>query len=364
MIELSEERRTNQLTKETSPYLLQHATNPVDWYPWCQEALNLAKQEDKPIFLSIGYSSCHWCHVMARESFENHEIARLMNDLFINIKVDREERPDIDAIYMKAVIEMIGHGGWPMSVFLTPDQKPYFGGTYFPPAPKYNRPGFPEILHQAHRLYLDRRGETLEKAVIILQNLEKKGIYERPAGISGYELIDNAVEFLQEKFDPQFGGFGAGMKFPQAMNHSLLLRHWFRTESSDSIHMVDKSLTKMAEGGMYDQLGGGFHRYSTDRKWQVPHFEKMLYDNALLAKLFLDAAQATKQDIYSKIPREVFSYISREMTSPEGGFYQRQLGRRLFLAQQCRQGVQCQVLWRLYWLKILLRPCCSYLPRT
>ncbi|MEE9259164.1 MAG: thioredoxin domain-containing protein [Nitrospinaceae bacterium] len=318
------ERKANRLGRETSPYLLQHADNPVDWYPWGPESLEKARREDKPIFLSIGYSACHWCHVMAHESFENPETARLMNEHFVNVKVDREERPDIDAVYMKAVIEMTGQGGWPLSVFLTPEQEPYFGGTYFPPVRQYNRPGFPEILQQAHGLYQNQKEDLKARAQTLLEKLDREQTAASSTGFSFHEMIDRSAAAMAEKFDSQYGGFGSGMKFPEPMHYGLLLRHWFRTESAESVEVVDRSLTKMAEGGMYDQLGGGFHRYSTDRQWLVPHFEKMLYDNALLAKLFLDAFQAFKQDIYENIPRGLFAYVTREMASPEGAFYSSQ----------------------------------------
>jgi uncharacterized protein YyaL (SSP411 family) len=313
----------NRLSKETSPYLLQHADNPVDWYPWGAEALKKAKDEDKPIFLSIGYSACHWCHVMAHESFSDADIARKMNEGFVNIKVDREERPDIDAIYMKSMIQLIGHGGWPLSVFLTPDQEPYFGGTYYPMTPKYKRPGFPQILEQALDWY--NRKDNLNKRVgEILNNIQSSIEIESSSETPCLQWIDQAVEILTERYDAEHGGFGQGMKFPETMVYSLLLRYWLRTGSDDHFQILDHSLTKMAEGGLYDQLGGGFHRYSTDRNWRVPHFEKMLYDNALLSKLFLEMYQVTGQKIYKNIPTETFAYIKREMTSPEGYFYSSQ----------------------------------------
>ena len=310
---------SNRLKNETSPYLLQHASNPVDWYPWGSVALKKAEAENKPIFLSIGYSACHWCHVMAHESFENEEIAKIMNEKFVNIKVDREERPDVDALYMKALVALTGHGGWPLSMFLTPDQKPYLGGTYFPSFAKYNRPGFAQILQQAHDLYTGNKDQLEARAQNILQKISLENRAGTARGVPNDQLIRGAVEILSDRFDEDYGGFGSGMKFPEPMHYNLLLRHWAQT--GDSLDILDKSLTAMAEGGLFDQLGGGFHRYSTDRKWTVPHFEKMLYDNGLLAKLFLDMFQATKQDIYQTIPRETFAWLSREMTSPEGAFY-------------------------------------------
>ena len=310
---------SNRLKNETSPYLLQHASNPVDWYPWGSVALKKAEAENKPIFLSIGYSACHWCHVMAHESFENEEIVKIMNEKFVNIKVDREERPDVDALYMKALVALTGHGGWPLSMFLTPDQKPYLGGTYFPSFAKYNRPGFAQILQQAHDLYTGNKDQLEARAQNILQKISLENRAGTARGVPNDQLIRGAVEILSDRFDEDYGGFGSGMKFPEPMHYNLLLRHWAQT--GDSLDILDKSLTAMAEGGLFDQLGGGFHRYSTDRKWTVPHFEKMLYDNGLLAKLFLDMFQATKQDIYQTIPRETFAWLSREMTSPEGAFY-------------------------------------------
>ncbi len=318
---MSGHKFTNRLIAETSPYLLQHAHNPVDWYPWGPEAMEKARIEDKPIFLSIGYSACHWCHVMAHESFENEETARLMNDLFINVKVDREERPDVDTIYMRSVIALTGHGGWPMSVFLTPDQKPFLGGTYFPPAPESNQPGFPQLLEQAHDLYRNGGEDLTNRTTRILEQLNAAESGAASGEWSPTALIDEAVCIMAERFDAEEGGFGSGMKFPEPMNYTLLLRHWARTGADESIRMLDKSLTKMAEGGLYDQLGGGFHRYSTDRLWRVPHFEKMLCDNALLAKLYIDMIQATKQELYSAVSRGIFDYVLNEMTSPEGAFY-------------------------------------------
>lgn len=310
----------NRLAQETSPYLLQHAHQPVDWYPWGPEALDKARQEDKPIFLSIGYSACHWCHVMSRECFDNEELARQMNERFINIKVDREERPEIDAIYMNALIAMNGQGGWPLNLFLTPDQKPYLGGTYFPPVPRNQQPGFGEVLRQAQDQYHNQKEQVESRSGEILQKIN---IRHTPVAQnnSSQTLINAAVQMLTEKFDESHGGFGAGMKFPEPMLYSLLLRYWVHSENNDVLMMVDKSLTHMAEGGLYDQLGGGFHRYSTDREWRIPHFEKMLCDNALMARLYLDAFQATQQDVYRTIPEEIFEYVNREMTSPEGAFF-------------------------------------------
>ena len=313
-----------RLSRETSPYLLQHASNPVDWYPWGQEALQKAKEENKPIFLSIGYSSCHWCHVMAHECFENTEIAQLMNQWFISIKVDREEYPDVDAIYMKALVELTGQGGWPLSIFLTPDQKPYLGGTYFPPTPKFNRPGFPQILEQAYKLFSDDPIQTNIKSQNLLEKIHLQNKAGKPLGVKPNKLIKGAIDIFKKRFDEEYGGFGSGMKFPEPMHYALMLRYWAETGDEETLHILDKSLTKMAEGGLFDQLGGGFHRYSTDRFWRVPHFEKMLYDNGLLAKLFLDMFQATKQDIYREIPEQIFLWMESEMTSQEGAFFSSQ----------------------------------------
>ena len=313
-----------RLLQESSPYLLQHATNPVDWYPWGAEALKIAKEKNKPIFLSIGYSSCHWCHVMARECFENSEIAQLMNQWFINIKVDREEYPDVDAIYMKALVELTGQGGWPLSIFLTPDQKPYLGGTYFPPTPKFNRPGFPQILEEAYKLFSDDPIQTDIKSQNLLEKIHLQNKAGKSLGVKPNKLIKGAIDILKKRFDEEYGGFGSGMKFPEPMHYTLKLRNWAETGDEEVLHILDKSLTKMAEGGLFDQLGGGFHRYSTDRFWRVPHFEKMLYDNGLLAKLFLDMFQATKQDIYRKIPEQIFFWMESEMTSQEGAFFSSQ----------------------------------------
>ena len=311
----------NRLSHETSPYLLQHAQQPVHWHPWGPEALDRARNENKPIFLSIGYSACHWCHVMSRECFENPELARQMNEGFVNIKVDREERPEIDALYMNALIAMNGQGGWPLNLFLTPEQLPYMGGTYFPPTAGPQQPGFGDVLQQALKQYRDEKDQVLTRSQAILQKINPPASPHTGREISAHTLIQETVKLLTEKFDEGYGGFGMGMKFPEPMLYSLLLRDWSRSENNDVLMMVDKSLTQMAEGGMYDQIGGGFHRYSTDREWRVPHFEKMLCDNALLARLYLDAFQATQQEIYQAIPEDIFEYLNREMTSPEGGFY-------------------------------------------
>ncbi|MBI1741577.1 thioredoxin domain-containing protein [Candidatus Acetothermia bacterium] len=316
-------KKTNYLIHETSPYLLQHAYNPVGWYPWGKEALAKAKVEDKPILLSIGYSACHWCHVMEHESFENETIARFMNEHFVNIKVDREERPDLDEVYMTAVQLMTGQGGWPMTVFLTPDLKPFFGGTYFPPEDRPGLPGFLTVLHSIAEVYKNERSAVVEQAERLKQHLQK--IATGPSGESlsllTQDLLQRAYTSALEIFDREQGGFGRAPKFPHSMELSLLLRYWRRTHDPDALHIVELTLEKMARGGMYDQLGGGFHRYSTDARWLIPHFEKMLYDNALLVWIYLEAYQATHKPFYRRIVEETLEYVLREMTSSEGGFY-------------------------------------------
>ena len=315
----------NRLIDETSPYLLQHANNPVDWYPWGDEALERALAEDKPILLSVGYSACHWCHVMERESFENHEIAAQMNDRFVSVKVDREERPDIDSIYMTAVQAMTGHGGWPMTVFLTPDCKPFYGGTYFPPEDRGGMPSFPRVLEAISDAYRNNRSDIMQNTEHLLERMRQMAA----VGQQGFEpLTDEVMRLAMRKaasdFDDRHGGFGLQPKFPQPMTYEFLLRHYLRTEDSDALHMVELTLQSMAMAGIYDQIGGGFHRYSTDNFWLVPHFEKMLYDNALLVRLYLHAYQITGNPLYRRIVEETLEYIRREMTSPEGGFYSAQ----------------------------------------
>ena len=318
-------QHTNKLAGSTSPYLLQHAHNPVNWYPWGDEALEKAKNEDKPIFLSIGYSSCHWCHVMERESFENEETAKIMNEHFVSIKVDREERPDIDKTYMNAVQMMTGSGGWPMSVFLTPDLKPYFGGTYFPPEDKFGRPGFPRVLRHTARLYKeDRDGiDKLGDQIVAALNRMAAGGAGAAAKIDR-ALIGRAATQYRDAFDPGWGGFGQAPKFPPTGAIALLLRHHRRTGDTEALKMVTVTLDRMATGGMYDQLGGGFHRYSTDQKWLVPHFEKMLYDNALLATVYLDAFRVTRKPLYARAARGILDYVIRDMTDEAGAFHSAQ----------------------------------------
>ena len=315
---------TNKLINETSPYLLLHAHNPVDWYPWGAEALGRAKAEDKPIFLSVGYSTCYWCHVMERKVFANPEIAAMMNEMYINIKVDREERPDLDEIYMTATQIMTGAGGWPNSIFLTPNLHPFFAGTYFPPADSHGRPGFPRVLKTLHDHWVDRREEVVEHGMKITEVIRQAtggGLGETDESPLERKLISAAIEFLRSTYNPAYGGFGDAPAFPSPTNLELLLSEYDRGKDDHLLKMVTHTLDMMAYGGMYDQIGGGFHRYSVDARWLVPHFEKMLYDNAQLAKVYLLAYQRTQKPLYRRVAEEIFEFIFREMTSPEGGFY-------------------------------------------
>ena len=314
----------NRLIHESSPYLRQHANNPVDWYPWGHEALERAVREDKPILLSVGYSACHWCHVMERESFEDEAIAALMNEHFVSIKVDREERADIDSIYMAAVQAMTGQGGWPMTVFLTPDGKPFYGGTYFPPEERGGLPSFPRVLTTMADVYRNRRGDVANTTAQLVTHMRQ--MTRSTPGLEPLTdvILSDAVRELRKQFDDSYGGFGLQPKFPQPMTLEFLLRQYLRTEDPSVLEMVELTLDRMARGGIYDQLGGGFHRYSTDTYWLVPHFEKMLYDNALLARLYLHAYQVTRNPMYRRIVEETLDYVIREMTSPEGGFYSAQ----------------------------------------
>ncbi len=314
----------NRLINETSPYLLQHAHNPVDWYPWRAEALTRSKDEDKPILLSIGYSACHWCHVMERESFEDGAIAALMNANFVNIKVDREERPDLDAVYMEAVQMLTGSGGWPMTVFLTPEGKPFYGGTYFPPSDRMNLPGFPRVLQAVNEAYRTNRGEIERVTQQLTEQMGRAGQMSQDSALLSVDILHEAYSRLATNFDYQNGGFGAAPKFPQPMTPEFLLRYHHHGYNPRALEMVELTLEKMAYGGMYDQLGGGFHRYSTDAFWLVPHFEKMLYDNALLTRLYLHAFQLTGRNLYQRITEETLDYVLREMTDPQGGFYSAQ----------------------------------------
>ncbi len=317
---------TNHLARETSPYLKQHVHNPVDWYPWGAEALARAKELNRPIFLSIGYSACHWCHVMEHESFEDPEIGKLLNDHFISIKVDREERPDIDQIYMDFVVRSTGHGGWPMSVFLTPDLKPFHGGTYYPPDDRYGgqMPSFRRVLQAIIDAWQNRHGDVVHAADQITQQLQEGVRIEPTEGPLNADLIRHAVQQLSRAFDERYGGFGQAPKFPHPMENRLLLRAAKRFDADDALNMARVTLDHMARGGIYDHLGGGFHRYSTDARWLVPHFEKMLYDNALLTSAYLEAFQATGQPLYREVAEETLAYVRREMTSPEGPFFSTQ----------------------------------------
>lgn len=311
----------NKLINEKSPYLLQHANNPVDWYPWGEEAFEMAKNENKPIFLSIGYSTCHWCHVMEHESFENEVIAKLMNDYFINIKVDREERPDVDKVYMAAVQTMTGSGGWPLSVFLTPDLKPFYGGTYFPPNDGYGRPGFPTLLERVHEVWEKERENVVHSG----EELTKALQHQHPVDIRNADIdeviLKRTYHQIAAGYDPKFGGFGTGPKFPRPVIFNFLFRYYARTKEQEALSMSLTTLMAMASGGMFDHLGGGFHRYSVDGQWRVPHFEKMLYDQAQLVNSYLDAYHITRDEFFARVATETLDYVLRDMTSPEGGFY-------------------------------------------
>jgi uncharacterized protein YyaL (SSP411 family) len=314
-------RVPNKLIQEKSPYLLQHAYNPVAWYPWGEEAFARARAEDKPIFLSIGYSTCHWCHVMERESFENDAIANLLNQYFVAIKVDREERPDIDKIYMSALQAMGQDGGWPMSMFLTPDRKPFWGGTYFPPDARYGKSGFADILRRIHTIWSDERSkvtDSADKLTSYLSDLSKVGsIMERAAPATR----DTCFSQIEQTFDEEMAGFGRGAKFPRPAVFHFLLRHYARTGNPRALEMVERTLQAMAAGGIYDHIGGGFHRYAVDREWRIPHFEKMLCDQAQIVGAYVELFQIAKAPLYSRIIRETCDYVLRDLTHPEGGFY-------------------------------------------
>jgi len=314
----------NRLIKETSPYLLQHAGNPVNWYPWGDEALIHARTQDKPILLSIGYSACHWCHVMAHESFENEEIARLMNDNFVNIKVDREEHPDLDTVYMDAVQAITGRGGWPLTVFLTPEGKPFYGGTYFPPEDRHGLPGFSRVLKTVSDAYRNRRREVDQATQQVMTALNSKAERESNTQKLDVDILNQAYSTISQDYDEVNGGFGHAPKFPQPMMLDFLLRQYHRTGDKEALDMVTLTLETMARGGVYDQLGGGFHRYTTDAHWMVPHFEKMLYDNAQLSQVYLHTYLITKTLLFRRIAEETIDYVLREMTSPDGGFYSTQ----------------------------------------
>jgi uncharacterized protein YyaL (SSP411 family) len=315
---------TNRLVHETSPYLRQHAHNPVDWYPWGEEALRRAKELDRPIFLSIGYSACHWCHVMEHESFEDSAVADILNRHFVSIKVDREERPDLDQIYMTAAQLLTGQGGWPMSMFLTPFLEPFYGGTYFPPDDRYGRPSFRRVLLSLIDAWEKRRADVETQAKQLTQGVRETTLLEPGSGPLDDAHLRGALAQLERRFDATYGGFGDAPKFPHPIELRLLLRLWKRFGDEGALNMARVTLDKMARGGMYDHLGGGFHRYSTDQRWLVPHFEKMLYDNAQLAIAYLEAFQATADPFYRTVVEETLGYVLREMTSPEGPFYSTQ----------------------------------------
>lgn len=311
----------NRLHLEKSPYLLQHANNPVDWFPWGDEAFAKAVAEDKPIFLSIGYSTCHWCHVMAHESFENEAIAAQINTYFVPIKVDREERPDIDNIYMRAVTAMTGQGGWPLTVILTPDKKPFFGGTYFPPQGKWGRPGLSEVLDSIVNTWQHEREKIMTSSASITASLQERALKEGTPGQLTSVVLAKTFRNFQQNYDTSYGGFGTQPKFPTSHNLSFLLRYWRRSKDSQALSMVTQTLKAMAQGGMVDHLGGGFHRYATDQQWQIPHFEKMLYDQAILARTYLEAYQVTHDVFYARVAQEIFDYVLRDMRDAAGGFY-------------------------------------------
>ena len=322
VVEQTPSVHTNRLARETSPYLLQHAHNPVDWYPWGKEALRRAREENKPILLSIGYSACHWCHVMERESFEDPEVAKVLNASFVAIKVDREERPDLDQIYMTAVQMMTGTGGWPLNVFLTPDLRPFHGGTYFPPEDRFGRPGFKKLLERVAQVWRENPDEVLRNAEDLTRAIRNSTESRTaPSGTLDGAVLVRAVEELGRDFDSDWGGFGNAPKFPPTGAIAVLLRQYLHTGEAKLLEIVTVTLDRMAFGGIYDQLGGGFHRYSTDEQWLVPHFEKMLYDNALLAWVYLEAWQATGEDLYRRVATETLDYVLRDMTDQRGGFH-------------------------------------------
>ena len=315
------DKKPNKLINEKSPYLLQHAYNPVDWYPWSEEAFEKAKKEDKPIFLSIGYSTCHWCHVMEHESFEDEEVAKIINENFVPIKVDREERPDIDNIYMNVCMMMTGGGGWPLTILMTPDKKPFYAGTYFPKESSYTRIGLKDLLLKISEMWKNEREALLNRSEKVLEHLKdyvkaKSGNEKLPS-----EVLDHAYQELKDRFDRYYGGFGNKPKFPSPHNFMFLLRYWKRTGKENALSMVEHSLKMMRLGGIFDQIGFGFHRYSTDERWFLPHFEKMLYDQAMLSMAYTETFQATKNPFYKKVAEEIFQYVLRDMTDERGGFY-------------------------------------------
>lgn len=317
---MGNEQKSNRLINEKSPYLLQHAYNPVDWYPWGEEAFEKARKENKPIFLSIGYSTCHWCHVMEHESFEDEEVANLMNGAFVSIKVDREERPDIDNIYMTVCQIILGRGGWPLTIIMTPSKKPFFAGTYIPKNSRFNQTGMLELIPKIQEIWEKQHEEVLdsaEKITLTIKNMVSESAGDRIEG----EIIKEAYNDMLNSFDLEYGGFERVPKFPTPHKMSFLLRYWKRSKDPEALHMVEATLENMYKGGMHDHLGSGFHRYSTDKMWKVPHFEKMLYDQALLATAFTEAYQVTGKELYRQTAEDIFNYVLRDLTAPEGGFY-------------------------------------------
>ncbi|AKB67279.1 thioredoxin domain-containing protein [Methanosarcina mazei] len=315
-----EQKEPNRLIKEKSPYLLQHAYNPVDWYPWGEEAFEKARKENKPVFLSIGYSTCHWCHVMAHESFEDEEVAGLMNEAFVSIKVDREERPDIDNIYMTVCQIILGRGGWPLNIIMTPGKKPFFAGTYIPKNTRFNQIGMLELVPRIKEIWEQQHEEVLDSAEKITSTIQEM-IKESSGEGLGEEVIEEVYEELLSSFDTEYGGFSGAPKFPTPHKISFLLRYWRRSRNPEALHMAEYTLDKMRRGGIYDHLGSGFHRYSTDSMWLLPHFEKMLYDQALTAIAYTEAYQVTGKDLYKETAEGILDYVLRDLTSPEGGFY-------------------------------------------
>jgi len=316
----SPDHNQNRLANESSPYLLQHADNPVNWYPWGEEAFKKAKEEDKPVLVSIGYATCHWCHVMAHESFEDEEVAKLMNRAFVNIKVDREERPDIDNTYMLVCQMLTGSGGWPLNVFLTPDKKPFYAATYIPKVGRQGRPGMRELIPWISELWHNNREKIINSTDEIVTAFQKSNAFT-PAGPLDSDILDEAYHQYEQQFDEEYGGFGSSPKFPSPHNLMFLLRYADRHQNSKALPMVEKTLTQMRRGGVFDQVGGGFHRYSTDQQWLVPHFEKMLYDQAMLLMAYTEGWQCTKNDLFKQTADEICSYLIRKMQDENGGFY-------------------------------------------
>lgn len=350
-------QKANLLIHEKSPYLLQHAYNPVQWYPWGEAAFVKAQKENKPIFLSIGYSTCHWCHVMAHESFEDEQVAQLLNEHFVAIKVDREERPEVDSIYMSFVTATTGSGGWPLSVFMTPEQQPFYGGTYFPPEPRWGSSGFKDILVSVHSKWLKEEDKIRQSGQAIVNTFFKRvdGQSSKNEMVQS-SILTQSYEQLENNFDTQNGGFGHSPKFPMGHNLSFLLRYWTNHNQPRALAMVEKTLTAMSHSGMCDQLGGGFHRYATDEQWQVPHFEKMLYDQALLAKIYVEAFVATGKKLYADTARRILDYVLREMCDEQGGFYSAQDADSLASASDQHKKEGAFYVWGTIELESLLSP--------